>query len=187
MQRLFWTGKSGMKWRKSESFKKGRVCEAERHSTVVALRRRPVSACWRAPTPFSVQPPCHRNKLLHASATKTHYSVSPCFAPRADKAQRHTFRNLSFHFCIIFHVDKKTKQKKKPVSATVGSVTCATRLKEQNSRLTFMVTSDTWKACGDHVASQTLWFSLRCLSLFMLLIYPSELITLSQVKKGSQV
>lgn len=37
-----------------------------------------------------------------------------------------TVSETSFHFCIIFHVEKKTKTKKKnkkPVSATVGSVT----------------------------------------------------------------
>lgn len=46
---------------------------------------------------------CRRNKLLHASATKAHNSNSPLFAPCADKAHRHSFRILSFHFCITLY------------------------------------------------------------------------------------
>lgn len=67
----------------------------------------PVLACLPAPTPFIVWPPCQRNKQPHAPATEVHNSNSPRFAPKADKAERHSFRNLSFHFCITVHEKKK--------------------------------------------------------------------------------
>lgn len=71
------------------------------------LHRGPVLACLPAPTTFSVSTPCQRSKLRHASATQAHNSHSPCLPPSADKAQRHSFRNLSFHFCITLHAKKQ--------------------------------------------------------------------------------